>query len=138
MSAAAQNAVVMGTQYTWNREAFHVNASILWRTNHDHDRATGFSGSVLCLGKPTDKVAKAVVFQNFESPVKPWEVLHDHRQSVSDPWNPTFKGGFLLPEDIRNAKIRTIPNAQKHIFGTVRAWTNRSSQDSDRRVVTGP
>lgn len=102
-SSAAQAAVVAGTEYSWDRAAFTQNASILWRTNHDRDSAQGFSGSVLCVGKTTDPTAKAAVFQNFESPIKQWQVTEDF-----DAWSSTFKGGFLLPEEIRQSIVLSV------------------------------
>ena len=66
----------------------------------------GFSGSVLCLGKVTDKTAYAVLFQNFRSPIKPQEAIHDHKAVTTLGHFATFKAGFLLPADIRAATIQ--------------------------------
>ncbi|MCJ1343287.1 hypothetical protein MMC31_001480 [Peltigera leucophlebia] len=66
----------------------------------------GFSGSVLCLGKVTDKTAHAVLFQNFQSPIKPQEVIHDDKAVSNFGHFTTFKAGFLLLTDIRTATIQ--------------------------------
>ena len=71
MSKEVQRVVVAGTEYLWDRIAFSQTASLLWRTEQISDAAESFSGSVLCLGRPTDQVVKAVLFQNFETLVKP-------------------------------------------------------------------
>lgn len=70
-SAAAQEAIALGSEYLWDRNTRTQSASIIWRTIYDPDSAQGFSGSVLCLGQSTDKTAQAVVFQNYEGLLKP-------------------------------------------------------------------
>lgn len=118
---------------TWR--SFSQNASLLWRTNYDHDRADGFSGSVLCLGRPTDKNVTAVLFQNFESPIRPWQDLTDHTTTVTDKWNPTFKGDFLLPEKIRNATIKTVPGHASKAFNSLAPWTKHVILWSEKRSL---
>lgn len=137
MSQAAQAAVVMGSEYSWDRETRSHNCSLLWRTNQDCDSMEGFSGSVLCLGRPTDVSAKAVLFQNFEAPIRPDQVLLDHRPTLDPAFRTTFKGGFLLPEEIRRSEIQMVPPtfAAPFISLTSRKWT---SPDRSQRSVTGP
>jgi hypothetical protein len=78
------------------------SVALLWRTTKDgtfniYD-ASGFSGTVLCLGNPSNKTTKAVLFQNFQ-------------QSASRPMTGTdlphqwIKGGFLLPAEILQSTI---------------------------------
>ena len=47
-------ATVLGSQYLWDRQAWSRSASLIWRTVETSSPATGWSGSVLCLGKPSD------------------------------------------------------------------------------------
>ncbi|KAM5438140.1 hypothetical protein McanMca71_000441 [Microsporum canis] len=63
-----QQAIVEGSQYAWESTA--ISASLLWRTTSDDDDVEGFSGAVLCLGRPSDQNVKAVVSQNFVTLVK--------------------------------------------------------------------
>ncbi|KAM5434248.1 hypothetical protein MferCBS31731_006742 [Microsporum ferrugineum] len=63
-----QQAIVEGSQYAWESTA--ISASLLWRTTSDDDDVEGFSGAVLCLGRPSDQNVRAVVSQNFVTLVK--------------------------------------------------------------------
>jgi hypothetical protein len=65
VSKEAQRAVVAGTEYLWDRIACFQTASLLWRTEQISDTAGSFSGSVLCLGRPTDQVVTVVETPNF-------------------------------------------------------------------------
>ncbi|OQD81017.1 hypothetical protein PENANT_c030G01654 [Penicillium antarcticum] len=65
---AIRKATVIGTQYLWDRTAYSQTASLLWKTNEPSSPADGWSGSVLCLGGPTDESSLAVIFQNFQVP----------------------------------------------------------------------
>lgn len=107
VSRSAQRALAIGSEYSWDRRALSSSASILWRTEYDGDRLKGFSGSVLCLGQLQADTCRAVCFQNFEAPLSSEELLHhDHRKPPpGSASHPTVKGGFLLPEDIRQADI---------------------------------
>jgi hypothetical protein len=51
----------------------------------------GFSGSVMCLGRSIDPTARALLFQNYDTPIKPEHV----KGKVTDEWNPIVKAGFL-------------------------------------------
>lgn len=100
---SVRQALVLGTEYTWDKRALSHNISILWRTKQeDHNPATSFYGSVLCSGRISDFVAQAVVFQNFEIPLGADDFPEDQQQQV---YQPTMRGGFLLPEEIRRSKI---------------------------------
>lgn len=104
-----------GTQYSWDRDTLSQSVALLWRVVPDpktvaaattksskqdldnYDRSvTGHSGSVVCLGKPTDKTVKALVFQNFQTWLSAGE-------TTTIAGGKTFsklvglKGGFVLP-----------------------------------------
>ena len=140
MIPSAQRAIVEGSEYFWDADGFSTNVSLLWRTNYDGDRAGGYSGSVLCYGKTTDKTALAVLFQNYESPLKLAVVERDRRPTVSmgAQYNPTFKGGFLLPEEIRQATINMCSSHTTTEYRTLQYSRARASTDTGRRSVTGP
>jgi len=107
---STQRVIVDGIQYTWQKKAYDESRSLLWHSTIHQDSVKGYSGTVICLGNPTDRFAKAVVFQNFEGTVKlkaPEEVRCMIRESVGME-NRDFihyKGGFFLPQTIRNAQI---------------------------------
>ncbi|CDM28444.1 unnamed protein product [Penicillium roqueforti FM164] len=61
-----RNATVIGTQYLCDRTTYSQSTSLLWKTKELFSPADGLSGSVLCLGRPTDESSWAVVFQNFQ------------------------------------------------------------------------
>ncbi|KAI9791314.1 MAG: hypothetical protein M1816_004095 [Peltula sp. TS41687] len=109
ITPSAQRAIAEGSEHFWDAEGSSTNMSLLWRTNYDEDRAVGSSGSVLCYGKTTDKTALALVFQNYESPLKPAFVDSDRRPTVpmGGEYNPTFKGGFLT-SPTRYDRLRSI------------------------------
>lgn len=100
-----QQAVVVGSEYLWLKKSHSQSASILWRTEIDWTSSRGWSGSALCIGKPTDLIAKALVFQNFERPIRSGEVAATDRPLVGDNGGWVIKGGFLLPQEIREAEI---------------------------------
>lgn len=102
-----QKAMVEGAEYLWDRKSHTQSAALLWRGMHDGTDMEGLSGSVLCLGQPTELCCRAVVFKNFETPICPQHFgestsLAAARGDVS--WS-SIKGGFLLPPEIRNAEI---------------------------------
>lgn len=109
---ATKQALVEGTEYLWIERA--VSASFLWRTI-DGDRRSigGFSGSVLCLGRPTDTSVKAVVFQNYETPIRLLSQIRGGERPLNndEPW--LMKAGFLLPQEIRDSQILMSPSAQE-------------------------
>lgn len=102
-----RSALVHGSQTIWERDMIKV--SFLWRTTRDVDFAQGFSGGVICLGKPPEKNCKPLLFQNFAHTVRKWpkgeprqiKTVKRFRKSVIE----TIKGGFLLPDEIRNSRI---------------------------------
>ncbi|KAI1820130.1 hypothetical protein F4861DRAFT_88863 [Xylaria intraflava] len=105
VSPVASTAIAEGCQYIWDGEA--ASQSLLWRTENDRDSPEGFSGSALCLGDLSHKTCLAICFQNFEFPLLSGDIL---KQDHSGPTNERdltirIKGGFLLPEGIREADI---------------------------------
>lgn len=107
VSQRAQCALAEGSEYLWERSSASQSVSFLWRTVYDGDHLKGYSGSVLCLGQPQDRTCSAICFQNFETPLYSREFLReDGRAPPNDNiHSPTFKGGFLLPSEIRGAEI---------------------------------
>lgn len=99
---ATQEVVVVGSEYLWLKKSHSQSASILWRTDIDWMSSRGWSGSALCLGKPTDLTAKALVFQNYERPVRHGEVSANDRHLVGDNGGWVIKGGFCCPRDKRS------------------------------------
>jgi hypothetical protein len=128
---AIRNATVLGTQYLWDRTAYLQTASLLWKTKEPFSPADGWSGSVLCLGRPTDKSSRAIVFQNFQVPcttlVNP-ESGANHQVIV--------KGGFLLPESIRSSKIATSDDQHRGRNSDTYPRRSREHAGSDRRVFS--
>ena len=111
----AQEAIAHGAQYSWDTKARTPNTALLWRTLHDSDTVQGTSGSVLCLGRPSDPYARAVLFQNFEGPLAPSQNVQIARTETS----PRFKGGFLLPTEVRDAEIVTYDTTRPNPFLSV-------------------
>ncbi|CAG8939211.1 unnamed protein product [Penicillium salamii] len=96
-----RRAAVIGTGYSWDKIRRQCNAFLLWHTEHLKAPADGTSGPPLCLGRPSDTAAQAVVFQNFQHSC---QVAH-----VVGIWNKKqyslVKGGFILPQEIRDSTI---------------------------------
>lgn len=83
-----RTAIIEASGYYWDKQTFSQSASILWRTEEEPTFVGGYSGSVLCTGKP-DKGGKPLAFQNFQQ---------DFHGLV-------IKGGFVLPEEVRESEI---------------------------------
>ncbi|CAG8903156.1 unnamed protein product [Penicillium egyptiacum] len=107
ISKRAQQAIVEGSQYLWDKELLSQSVSILWRTQNDQDSLQGLSGTSLCLGLISDKTCLAVCFQNFESPLPSQASLNeDHRSTPTHEYTGIrIKGGFLLPPEVRECQI---------------------------------
>ncbi|KAF3402015.1 hypothetical protein F1880_009748 [Penicillium rolfsii] len=101
-----QKAVVEGTEYLWNRKARTQSAALLWRAMHDGTEMEGLSGSVLCLGEPTDPNCRAVLFKHFETPISPqyFHVSNVASARGDTSWS-SINGGFVLPPEVRTAEI---------------------------------
>lgn len=107
-SKGVEKAVVEGMDYFWDRETMSSSAGIIWRTTNDSLCAGGWSGSVLCLGTPVE--GKPLVFQNYEHKFDKWPAGEGPEQTTPTDF---VKGGFLLPTDIRNAKILFGPGGTR-------------------------
>ncbi|KAJ5193414.1 hypothetical protein N7449_009556 [Penicillium cf. viridicatum] len=118
VTAQAHQCIIHGTQYSWDARAF--GTALLWRTLRDTDSVRGASGSVLCLGEPQHETARALLFQNFEGPLTASEYVHiDENEDA-----PSFKGGFLLPEEIRRSQIITVRDIYPEDFRTPQRSSN--------------
>lgn len=95
-----RKATVLGTGFTWSRQEKTQNAYICWRANDSKSPAVSWSGSPLCLGRPSDATSKAVVFQNFER-----EFLIGENVHASAPNRGLIRAGFVLPVEIRDSEI---------------------------------
>ncbi|KAJ5112211.1 hypothetical protein N7532_000256 [Penicillium argentinense] len=126
--SVVENAVLLGSQYFWEREAYRADVSLLWRTVDHVDSASGYSGSVLCTGVPGGSgQGKAALFQNFEAGLRVWN---------NPPMFANIKGGFLLPTEIRNSVIVARDPQPQPQYNTLpqhsRLWTH------GRRSLSGP
>ncbi|KAK1761794.1 hypothetical protein QBC33DRAFT_553309 [Phialemonium atrogriseum] len=139
----ADDAMAEGHQYFFDRETLDVSVALLWRVvPKDQTRnmtVSGFSGSVLCLGRPSDRTAKAVVFQNFEFPVcipriEGGRIVESHDM-------PTFniKAGFLLPKEILESEIvYTERSVSQRLSSFPARQLGREVSAESRRSVSGP
>jgi hypothetical protein len=127
---ATKAAVVQGAEYFWVSRA--VSASLLWRTEWDNVPLLGFSGSVLCLGRPSDAKVSAVVFQNYQTPIKRIQVLREADLTGESGW--TIKAGFILPQEIRESTIVSVMPRNDRNFHSVPS--RNISKSSGRRVFT--
>lgn len=92
---------------------------------------------MLCLGKPTDPTALAVILQNFESALKHQHGFGNQKEGVKDEKVLWFMAGFLLPAEIRKAAIQMgyegpIVEPKSLNPGT------RSCTENHRRIFTNP
>lgn len=104
----SREALVSGMDYFWEKGHVKLKRAILWRTERDDTSVTGASGSALCLGNKSGKTCQAIVFQNYQSLIgknKFWENCNVHNFLAGLPRLTSFKGGFVLPEDVKNAQI---------------------------------
>ncbi|KAJ5596074.1 hypothetical protein N7450_002532 [Penicillium hetheringtonii] len=114
VTTKAQTSIIYGTQYTWEERARGISIALLWRTLRDTDGVEKASGSILCLGETYHETASALLFQNFHGPLRESEDI----QIGPDEDLPTFKGGFLLPEEIRMSTIISVENFFSKSFRT--------------------
>ncbi|RPA70950.1 hypothetical protein BJ508DRAFT_382209 [Ascobolus immersus RN42] len=124
MSREQKTELVEGTTYLWEKDQYV--RSLLWRTECDYVSVRGASGSVLCIGSPGQAGSKvqAVVFQNYQSQFPfPWSLQKTQPRPKSQyrptigplantkaltdvcPTNFTLKGGFFLPDAVKNGTI---------------------------------
>jgi hypothetical protein len=110
-------ALFEGHGHIWTQNAIDSSASILWRTEEDQVDARGFSGSVLCIGRVHER-CRPLLFQNFQLGIAHWPDGERQRNQADLPPglnhpNPTIKGGFILPAEIRAATIVLQSGRQK-------------------------
>ncbi|KAN0077586.1 hypothetical protein V8E54_005890 [Elaphomyces granulatus] len=97
---------IIDTGYTWNKLEKSQNAYLLWRTDPLFSPADGWSGSVPCLGKPTNTSSKAVVFQNFQRHC----LLEERDARTGKRKDALIKAGFVLPQsNTARRKANTSP-----------------------------
>lgn len=107
VSRPTQVIIVTGVNYSWDRLAVAPATSLWWRTPSNTDIGRCDSWSLLCLRKPTDPTALAVVFQNFESVLKDQQApVTNQKEEVKDETFVWFKAGFLSPDEIRKPVIQ--------------------------------
>jgi hypothetical protein len=131
-----QEDLAEAAQYVWDREARTVGRSLLWRTQAcDSVSVRGANGSVLCLGKPTDKRVQAIMFQNFQSAF-PLSVADIHNldltpEKMKDCYGYiTFKGGFFLPAEIGMSTV-CMGDRPAQNFGS---WPRRTGPEISART----
>lgn len=134
---STKQAMIEGAEYVWESSA--ITASLLWRTiGKDNQPVDKFSGPVLCLGRPTDENVKAVVFQNYVTPVKEWQIRGE--DPLSSTFNPTMKAGFLLPSEIRESEIICEPkqSQERGLNSLPKRGENPPCGSHERKFFTGP
>lgn len=122
-----RRAATLGTGYTWNRVKKTQNAFILWHTGQNLSPVDGWSGSALCLGKPSDDTSKALVFQNFQR-------MCNGNSNSSE--KILIKAGFVLPAEIRSSFILGAENHIHRKYET-NPVKSRSLKEPHRRFVSG-
>ncbi|KAM5467843.1 hypothetical protein MferCBS49748_003823 [Microsporum ferrugineum] len=137
-NSVTKEAIIEGSEYTWVSSA--ITASLLWRTRPDDFTLIGFSGSVLCLGRPSDETIKAVVFQNYCTQIKGWQMRDGERElqphGSGHGW---MKAGFLLPREVKECTIICkASTASGRGFNSLPIHEKASTSISDRRFFTGP
>lgn len=118
-----QKAIVEGTEYMWDKKARTQSVALLWRAMHDGTDMEGPSGSVLCLGRPTDSTCRAVVFKHFETPICPQHFDMSNLVSAHGDisWS-SIKGGFLLPPELRDAEILCEAEESQAVPSADQTW----------------
>ena len=131
-SKAVEKAVVQGMDYHWDKETKSSSAGLIWRTANDSLSATGWSGSVLCLGTPAE--GRPLLFQNYEHPIYSWpDGEGPEKRTPID----TIKGGFVLPIDVRSGKILLGPGASRRdVVSELPAF--RGAQRASRKEFSAP
>ena len=127
-----EKATIIGTEYTWDKIEKSQNAYLLWRTDPLVSPADGWSGSVLCLGKPTNTSSKAVVFQNFKRHC----LLEDRDARTGKRKDALIKAGFVLRQ-IRDSRILgKESNTARRKANTSPGGSERSGEER-RQVLSG-
>ncbi|KAL1970153.1 hypothetical protein VTN77DRAFT_6558 [Rasamsonia byssochlamydoides] len=133
-TSALRNATVCGTQYMWDTTYHTQNACILWRTSEPASPADSWSGSVLCLGKPSDPTSQAIMFQNFQIPC----TLHETDPRTAKQKAGIIKGDFVLPSEIRASEILTGEGTDTWDNFNSAPMRFRDVPSEERRSVSSP
>ncbi|KAJ5585423.1 uncharacterized protein N7459_005223 [Penicillium hispanicum] len=128
---AIRDATIIGTEYRWDRTARSQTASLLWTTAEPFTPARGWSGSVLCLGRPTEQTSKAIVFQNFEVPCR-----YFINPMTGTSRDVIVKAGFLLPESVRISTIVHGEEQYRPRDSNTYPRHSRGCGEVDRRVFS--
>jgi len=95
----ASRAVVAGVDYWWEPDSLSVKRSVIWRASGAGEDS---AGGTLCVGDQAPNPCSAVMFQHYETRTMMrstfWTL--DWRRKLNA--GCSFKGGFLLPEDVQN------------------------------------
>lgn len=123
-------AAVIGTGYSWEKIRKQSNAFLLWHTESSLAPADGTSGAPLCLGRPSDTTALAVVFQNFQRSC----VLAHMVGKRNKKQETLVKAGFILPQEIRDSTILSgeTPTSTA-LFNTLPAGNRASTEHEHQR-----
>lgn len=135
-------ALAEGHQYFFDRDSLDISVSLLWRcSERQFTTITGLSGSVLCLGRTTDSIARAVCFQNFEQGMCLPQLGKDGKPTApfESSGFPSFnvKGGFLLPRYILESTIVSRETSPRPCPSGSFPARARASGDSARRNISG-
>jgi hypothetical protein len=151
VTGSAREALVVGMDYFWETRHVKVKRALIWRTETDDHSVGGVSGPTLCLGVPSALTCKPVLFQNYETGFqqdKFWAMDGFRSQITGVLGKATFKGGFLLPADIRTAEIITDddsprrrsvsgPGAASSAYPAAAEKKKRNLSDNLLRPVSG-
>ncbi|KAJ5101132.1 hypothetical protein N7456_007184 [Penicillium angulare] len=131
-----KRATVLGSGWRWDLHENYQTAFLLWHTAGEFSPADGWSGSPLCLGSPSSRTAKAVVFQNFQTHCR---LREDPSGGTQQTQETLMKGGFILPAEIRNSTILTVPRSDyTNPFSTLPARKRASDEIApERRSFSG-
>jgi len=98
-SGSPSRAIVAGADYWWEPDSLSVKRSIIWRASGAGEDS---AGGTLCVGDQAPNPCSAVMFQHYETRTMMrstfWTL--DWRRKLNA--GRSFKGGFLLPEDVQN------------------------------------
>ncbi|KAI9807842.1 MAG: hypothetical protein M1825_005147 [Sarcosagium campestre] len=151
VTGEAREALVVGMEYFWERRHTKVKRAIIWRTERDDYDLAGWSGTALCLGKPSARTCRALVFQNYQSYIKgntffSLDTVRDKLEGTKG--LSTFKAGFVLPDEVQDAEIiiQRQPELQRRSTSTSTpksatspsASLIESSAQGEKRTISGP
>ncbi len=108
VTGEVREAMVSGVEYYWERTNVKIQKALIWRTAVDDMSVAGASGSMLCLGKMSTRTCKPILFQNLESRILKYHFwMADTVRNIvtGSPKLATYKAGFRLPADVKNARI---------------------------------